>query len=158
MAGISRDVITIITKLDPATTVNGKVALLLECAPDSNLAASCAGAGTLRSLIGSAEEAKQKAWRLTQKLISGEPAFEGVLQLQVMEEIIIRALEGIFESIHFDRWLSESGAQECHFRVPSPYIERLRSIQTVSGSSYKIVAPPASSVSTAEKVRRRLKN
>ena len=154
----SHDPITIITKLDPLTPVEGRVALLLECARDSNLALANESMGSLRHLIGSTEEAKQKASRLAQKLISGEPGFEGVLQLHVMEEIIIRALEGIFEAIHLDQWLSESGARECRFRVPSPYIERLRSIQAVSGSSYKIVAPPASSVSTAEKVRRRFKN
>jgi len=101
----SHDPITIITKLDPLTPVEGRVALLLECARDSNLALANESMGSLRHLIGSTEEAKQKASRLAQKLISGEPGFEGVLQLHVMEEIIIRALEGIFEAIHLDQWL-----------------------------------------------------
>jgi hypothetical protein len=91
-------------------------------------------------------------------LISGEPAFEGVFQLHVMEEIIIRALENILYGIHLDRWLQQSGTAECQFRAPSPYIERLRAIQSVSGSRYSIVAPPSGSISLTQKVKRRIQN
>lgn len=152
------DAITVITKLDPFTPVDGRSIMLLQRAPDSGYPSGADCSATLDQLLGPAEETKLRAWQLTQKLISGEPAFEGVLQLRVMEEIIIRALENIFHAIHLDRWLQRSGTGECRFRAPSPYIERLRSIQAVSGSRYAIVAPPSSSVSLTQKVKRRIQN
>ena len=152
------DAITVITKLDPFTPVDGPSIMLLERAPDSRHPAGAHNSATLSELLGPADKTKFRAWQLTQKLISGEPAFAGVLQLHVMEEIIIRAVENIFYAIHLDRWLERSGTRECRFRAPSPYIERLRAIQAVSGSRYSIVAPSATSVSLTQKVKRRIQS
>ncbi len=157
-AEMAANSITIITKQDPLTPTEDRVGLLLESAPDASVPFNADHAVGLRELTGSFEEAKTKAWQLTQKLIEGEPAFEGVEQLHVMEEIIIRALETIFHAIHLDRWLSDNGVDECRFRTPSPYIERLRSIQSVSGSKYRVVAPEMTRASVSEKVQRRVTN
>src|SRR5690242_1770931 len=138
------DAITVITKLDPYTPVDGRVIILLERAPDSKHPFSAALPAKLDELLGPPAQTKFRAWEITQKLISGEAAFEGVFQLHVMEEIIIRALENILYAIHLDRWLEQSGTTECRFRAPSPYIDRLRAIQAVSRSRYSIVAPPSS--------------
>jgi hypothetical protein len=151
-------VVTIITKSDPLTPVEGQVALLLECAPDASFPFERDPSAGLAELLGPSAATKLRAWQLTQKLIDGEPAFEGVYQLHVMEEIIIRALENIFHAIHLDRWLQNSGVSECRFRAPSPYIERLRSIQKATGSEYSIAAPPAASPSLTQKVKRRMQN
>ncbi|HEX6881455.1 MAG TPA: hypothetical protein VF135_13880 [Terriglobales bacterium] len=153
---MATDNITIITKQDPLTPIENRVGLLLESAPDASL--PFASAVELRELTGPFEKAKTRAWQLTQKLIDGEPAFEGVEQLHVMEEIIIRALETIFHAIHLDQWLSRHEISECRFRAPSPYIGRLRSIQAVSGSNYRIVAPDATRASVSGKVQRRVQN
>jgi hypothetical protein len=152
------DAITVITKLDPYTPVDARVIILLERAPDSKHPFSAALPAKLDELLGPPAQTKFRAWEITQKLISGEPAFEGVLQLHVMEEIIIRALENILYAIHLDRWLEQSGTTECRFRAPSPYIERLRAIQAVSGSRYSIIAPPSGSISLTQKVKRRIQN
>ena len=158
MTSSAKKSITIITKNDPLTPVQGSVALLLEHARDTNLPFPRGHSPGLAELLGPSAETKLRAWQLTQKLIAGEPAFEGVLQLHVMEEIIIRALENIFHAIHLDRWLRDTGVSECRFRAPSPYIERLRNIQFASGSTYSIVAPPTDTLSIAQKVKRRVRN
>jgi hypothetical protein len=150
--------VTVITKHDPLTPVEGRVALLLERAPDAALPFDSASSADLAELLGSPAATKSRAWQLTQKLIADEPPFEGVFQLHVMEEIIIRALENIFHAIHLDRWLVNVGVSECRFRGPSPYIERLRSIQAATRSQYSIVAPDAASLSITEKVKRRVRN
>jgi hypothetical protein len=152
----AKNSITIITKQDPLTPVDGPVALLLEHAPDASLPFQVDCHPGLDELLGPSEETKFRAWQLTQKLIAAEPRFEGVLQLHVMEEIIIRALESIFHTIHLDRWLRDAGIDECRFRAPSPYIARLRSTQVATGSSYSIVAPPADTLSITQKVKRRV--
>jgi hypothetical protein len=154
----AKNSITIITKQDPLTPVDGRVALLLEHAPDASLPFQRDCHAGLDELLGPSAETKFRAWQLTQKLIAVEPAFESVLQLHVMEEIIIRALEGIFHTIHLDRWLREAGISECRFRAPSPYIARLRSTQAATGSTYSIVAPPADTLSISQKVKRRVAN
>jgi len=150
--------ITIVTKTDPLTPVEGSLALLLEHAGDASLPFPHDHLPGLAELLGPSAETKLRAWQLTQKLIAGEPVFEGVLQLHVMEEIIIRALENIFHAIHLDRWLRNNGLSECRFRAPSPHIERLRSIQSASGSTYSIVAPATDKPSIAQKVKRRVAN
>jgi hypothetical protein len=150
--------VTIITKHDPLTPADGPVALLLESAPDAVLPFPQDSSTGLAELLGPAAETKSLAWKLTQKLIANEPAFEGVNQLRVMEEIIIRALENIFHAIHLDRWLSNAGVAKCRFRAPSPWIERIRSIQAATGSKYSIDAPPAAALSLAQKVKRRVHN
>src|SRR3569833_1592199 len=97
------DAITVITKLDPYTPADGRVIMLLERAPDSKRTFSAALPAKLEELLGPPAQTKIRAWELPQKLISGEPAIEGVFQLHVMEEIIIRALEDILNAIHHER-------------------------------------------------------
>lgn len=157
-SGPQSGVVTVITRNDPLTPAEGAVALLLECAPDASLPCNGDQVPRLEELIGPAEDAKRKAWKLTQNLIAGEPSFGDVLQLHVMEEIIIRELENIFHAVHLDGWLRRHGTSECHFRAPSPYIDRLRSVQSAGGSTYKIVAPLAADRTITQKVRRRLQD
>jgi len=153
-APLKLDSVTLIVKDDPLTPVDDFAGLLIESSPDAGLPFDAARQVPMSELLGSFDDAKRRAWQLTQKLFADEQPLDGVLQLRVSEEIFIHELESIFLAIHLDRWLRDHQVRECRFRAASPFIECLREIQRATSHAFHIEAPPHPTLGKFEKARR----
>lgn len=122
-------------KLVPSAEFTG---LLFECAPDSFSLMGCPNRLELRDLIGDFDETKKLAFVLARKLLAGEPAFRGVQQLGIFEEVVIRELQYAFHLIHLYKTGVNQGVQVCRFDSPSRWADGLAAVAKIRGGSIKV--------------------
>ncbi|MFZ0734777.1 MAG: hypothetical protein WAM79_20840 [Candidatus Sulfotelmatobacter sp.] len=121
-------------------SVRGSVGLLCELAPDSPSLRGfqeCHGAG---ELLGSQDAALKVAYPLVTKFLENAPVVEGFSPLQVFEETLLEHSSYIFQTLKLDEWISVHGFSKCRFGSYSPWLERLRNVRALTGSSYTIEA------------------
>jgi len=122
------------------TDATGTVGLLCEFAPDSPWlqgAEHCYGPD---EILGSVDAALTVAYSVASKLLQSAPIIEGLPLLSILEESLLEQLSYIVQAFHLDRWICSHRLSTCRFVSYSPWLDRLRQVRTVSGSTYALVA------------------
>lgn len=106
--------ISLLTSRDDVTLKRNRVGLLFECAPDSSILAAASEVTTLTELIGDFDTTKKHAYRLAKMILHDEPAFRGIQQLTIFEEVVIRELQYILHAIQLHNALRSMSVTHCH--------------------------------------------
>jgi hypothetical protein len=130
----------------------GHVGFLIEQATDGPLARRFTTAARISDLIGTFHETKATAAALARKLLTNEPAIEGIRHLTVFEELVIRQLQLICHAWNLLQYLKTNHFTSCRFFGASELCGLLqqRSLQDAAGYSL--------SVDTSERVGGKLRN
>jgi hypothetical protein len=117
----------------------GTIGLLHEFAPDSPWLQAAKGPWhTPDELLGSPDEALAQVHPLVSRLLQSAPLVEGFSPLTIFEETLLEQCSYIAQASNLDRWISDNSFSTCRFDSYSPWVSRLRKIQSVTGSSYRI--------------------
>lgn len=120
--------------------LEGTAGLLCEFAPDSpcfKAPARCVGPD---QLLGSVDGALKEVYPLVRRLLDSAPSVEGFPPLSIFEETLLEQLSYILQAFQLDRWISEERFATCRFSAYSPWLDRLRDVQTFTRSGYEIIA------------------
>jgi len=122
----------------------GTAGLLCELAPDSPAVRNRRGCSGPGELLGSRDLVLKSAHALVTKLLQHAPLVEGVSLLALYEENLLEHVSAALQAFNLDRWIASQGFSHCHFGSYSPWLERLKNVRTVTGSTYEIEAslPP----------------
>lgn len=133
-------IIHLLSKDSDLKQMNGAVGLLCEFAADSPWirgAESCYGP---EELLGSLDVALHLVYPLVTKLLEAAPRPEGFPPLSIFEETLLEQLSYIHQAFLLDRWITKEKFTICRFGSYSPWVDRLREVQTITKSRYEIVA------------------
>lgn len=133
--------ITLVTAKSNLQSVEGRIGLLCETAPDGTLTARYPQALSVGELIGDFSETKQRASDLAARLLADEPPLRGVQQLRIFEEVVLRELQHIFHAINLHERLGALGIGSCAFSGPSRYAAALMSLCARTGSAITVHVP-----------------
>lgn len=122
------------------TQPTGTVGLLCEFASDSRSVQATGHGHGPRELLGSPDAALAVAYPLVAKLLQAAPVFDGFSPLGVFEETLLEQCSSIVQAFNLDRWISAGGFSRCRFASHTPWLDRLRGVQGVTGSTYEIDA------------------
>jgi hypothetical protein len=90
-------------------------------------------------------------------LLASAPSIEGLSPFNIFEEDLLEQGSYIVQAFHLDRWISSHGFSTCRFISYSPWLDRLRQVRSVSGSTYALVADiPLIQTSRGSRVIRKL--
>lgn len=130
--------ITLIAEGGDPAGVQGPLGFLCELASDSRFLAEHPDALTIGDLLGDYNDVKARAFALSQRLLTDEPAHRGVQQLRVFEEVVIRQLQVGFQLLALHDRLIELGYSECQFDGPSKWSDLLAQAAQLSGGRLKV--------------------
>src|ERR1043166_2396648 len=122
------------------SNVKGTVGLLCEFAADSPWIREAKTGYGPEELLGSVDAALHSVYPLVTKLLEGAPRAEGFPPLSIFEEPLLEQLSYILQAFQLDHWISEGKFTICRFGSYSPWLDRLREVQKLTKSRYKIVA------------------
>jgi len=156
---LNTNTITLLTDSDPMSITDNKLGLLFESAPDSPIRSSTAEIIQLRELIGMPDQAKQKAYLLSEKLLQGEPMSRNIRQLGIFQEVVIRELQSLFYLIHLHEKLLALKIKECRLISASRWSNDLKQLAPLTGNAYAVRSPDSAAVrgGLKESIRRSLK-
>lgn len=127
------------TKGSHLTEVTGTVGLLCEFAPDTPWLRGAEHCYCADEMLGSPDAALQISYSVVSKLLRGAPVVEGLPLLSIFEEELIEQTSYIVQAFHLDHWISSQGFTLCHFTAYSPWLDRLRQVRAISGSSFELI-------------------
>ncbi|MGH6844204.1 MAG: hypothetical protein ACRECU_05695, partial [Methylocella sp.] len=133
--------ITLIAAHSKLPSVEGRIGLLCETAPDGTLTTRYPQALLIGELIGDFSETKQRANDLAVRLLADEPRLRGVQQLRIFEEVVLLELQHIFHAINLHERLCALGIGSCAFPEPSRYAAVLKSLGALTGSAIAVHVP-----------------
>jgi hypothetical protein len=122
------------------SAVKGVAGLLFELAPDSPWLKGTERYHRPDELLGSADDALDRAHSVVSKLIEHVGAIAGIPSLAVLEEPLLEQVSYCAQALHLDRWICLQGLSACRFDCYSPWLDRLRQIRTPTRSEYELTA------------------
>ena len=126
---------------DKVRHVQGRIGMLMEYAPDSEVASLYPDVISLDKLLGKQEITNQLACELTKKILLGEPEFRGVPQLSVFQEQVSWELNKIYRSLHLYNFLLQENIDVCEFVSESYWGHELEKIVKLLDAKMTIVSP-----------------
>lgn len=120
--------------------VTGAAGLLCELAPDSPSLRGLQECHGADELLGARDAALKIAYSLVTKILQNAPTGEGFSPLYIFEETLLEHISYAFQTLSLHRWIDAQGFSACRFDSYSPWIKRLKNIQAVTGSKYRIEA------------------
>lgn len=119
----------------------GQVGLLFECAPDSEIRKKYPKALAVSELIGDFDDVKDTAYYLVTQMLKDEPVIEGVQQLSVFDELVIREVQKILHAKKLHEKLVSLCVSRCVFMHDSSLISSLQVINDIRGGEIDIFTP-----------------
>jgi hypothetical protein len=135
--GLTTAGLTILTNEAEIGSINGKVLLAFEHAPDSEVRLLYDELLNMGSMPHPDSDLRE-AHELSRKLLKDLPEFEGVRLLEVFEQIVVEELAATCEHLRLHDWIASQGFKSCRFTASSSLRDRLDRIQREVGHSYEI--------------------
>jgi len=114
--------------------------LLCEFASDSPRLRSAKHYYLSDEMLGSPDEALAVAHTLVSKLIQSFQILKELSLVTILEEVLLEEFSYSVQAFHLDRWIQEHKISVCHFDSYSPWLDRLRQVQTLTESRYTLTA------------------
>ena len=128
------------TKDSPLADIAGAVGLLCELAPDSPCLQKAECCFQAEELLGPPDGALSIAYSLVSKLLLSAPVVEGLPLLSIFEEEMLEQFSYIAQAFHLDEWITRQKFSACRFASYSAWLDRLRNVREITGSSYELAA------------------
>jgi Capsule polysaccharide biosynthesis protein len=119
---------------------NGHVGLLCEFAADSPLLQQIPQVHLADEMLGQPDEALQFAYPIVAELLNCSPEIEGLKILGIFEEDLLEQTSYIIQVLHLNNWITSHGFGRAHVLSHSPWLDRLRLIQSIAGAEYELTA------------------
>jgi len=120
--------------------IHGTVGLLCEFAPDSPSLRVAESSIEPQEMLRSPDDALATVSPLVSKLLWNAPRIEGFPPLSIFEETLLEQFSYIAQAFNLDRWISSEGFSACRFASYTPWLDRLRDIREIMGSTYDLQA------------------
>jgi hypothetical protein len=121
------------------STIAGSAGMLCEFPEDSQWLRAAEHWYRPEEMLGSPDDALRIAHSLVSKLIATLSAVEQLPELSIFEESLLEQVSYAAQAFHLDRWIEAHGFSECRFHGYSPWLNRLRRVRSLNGSSYRLI-------------------